>query len=100
MFLFTPDQTGVGISAGQAVRQGVRDVWNTIMRLRDYRNVALYLLARMLFNDGKVAIMTFFAIYATGVFGWGGAERLLVGVFLTVMGVVLTILLALMEETR
>ena len=37
--------------------------------------------------DGKVAIMTFGMIYASGVFGWGGAERLLVGIFLTVFAV-------------
>ncbi len=87
LFLFTPDQRGTGTSALQAVRQGTRDVWNTIRRLRHYRNIALYLGARMLFNDGKVAIMTFGMIYASGIFGWGGAERLMVGVFLTVFAV-------------
>lgn len=87
LFLFTPDQAGTGVSASQAVRDGLRDVWGTMVRLTYYRNVALYLAARMLFNDGKVAIMTFGMIYASGVFGWGGAERLLVGIFLTVFAV-------------
>lgn len=87
LFLFTPDQAGSGVTARQAVREGMKDVWQTLLRLRAYRNVALYLAARMLFNDGKVAIMTFGMIYASGVFGWGGAERLLVGVFLTVFAV-------------
>ncbi len=41
----------------------------------------------MFFNDGKLAIMTFYMIYATGIFDWGGAERLLVGVFLTVFAI-------------
>ncbi|MEC8867309.1 MAG: MFS transporter, partial [Pseudomonadota bacterium] len=59
LFLFTPDQAGTGVTAHAAIRQGLADVWLTIRRLRDYRNVALYLIARMLFNDGKVAIMTF-----------------------------------------
>ena len=67
---------------------GLADVRRTILRVRSYRNVALYLLARMLFNDGKVAIMTFAMIFASGVFDWGGAERLLVGVLLTVFAVV------------
>jgi UMF1 family MFS transporter len=87
LFLFTPDQKGSGTSAREAVRQGLADVWNTLRRLRHYRNVAIYLGARMLFNDGKVAIMTFGMIYASGVFGWGGAERLLVGIFLTVFAI-------------
>jgi len=87
LFLFTPDRAGTGVSARQAVREGLADVWHTVRRLRHYRNVAIYLAARMLFNDGKVAIMTFGMIYASGVFGWGGAERLLVGIFLTVFAV-------------
>jgi len=87
LFLFTPDQTGTGVTARQAVRDGLADVWRTVRQLRHYKNVALYLGARMLFNDGKVAIMTFGMIYASGVFGWGDAERLLVGIFLTVFAV-------------
>jgi MFS transporter, UMF1 family len=87
LFLFTPDQLGTGASARQAIRDGLADVWRTVRELRHYRNVALYLGARMLFNDGKVAIMTFGMIYASGVFGWHDAERLLVGIFLTVFAV-------------
>jgi len=87
LFLFTPDEKGTGTSAKEAVREGMKDVLHTIRELRHYRNIAIYLGARMLFNDGKVAIMTFGMIYASGVFGWGGAERLLVGVFLTVFAV-------------
>lgn len=88
LFLFTPDQAGTGITARAAIRQGMADVWLTIRRLRDYRNVGLYLFARMLFNDGKVAIMTFGIIYASGVFDWGLAERLLLAVFLTIFAIV------------
>jgi UMF1 family MFS transporter len=87
LFLFTPDQTGTGVTARQAVRDGLADVWQTLRQLRHYRNVAFYLGARMLFNDGKVAIMTFGMIYASGVFRWGDAERLLVGIFLTVFAI-------------
>ena len=87
LFFFTPDQTTTGVTAKQALQAGVRDVWRTVQRLRQYRNIATYLLARMFFNDGKVAIMTFYMIYAAGIFDWGGAERLLVGVFLTVFAI-------------
>lgn len=87
LFFFTPDQAGSGITAKEAVRQGMRDVVGTLTRLRDYKNIAIYLTARMLFNDGKVAIMTFYMIYASGIFDWGGAERLLVGIGLTVFAI-------------
>lgn len=87
LLAFTPDRAGTGVSARDAVRAGLSDVLRTVRSLRHYRNIAIYLAARMLFNDGKVAIMTFGMIYASGVFGWGGAERLLVGIFLTVFAV-------------
>lgn len=88
LFLFTPDRLTSHVSAREAIRQGLGDVWQTFVRLRSYRNVALYLGARVMFNDGTVAIMTFGMIYASGVFGWGAAERLLVGIFLTIFAVV------------
>ena len=87
LFLFTPDRAGTGVSREQAVRAGLADVWQhgaATAPLPERRDVPR---ARMLFNDGKVAIMTFGMIYASGVFGWGGAERLLVGIFLTVFAV-------------
>jgi UMF1 family MFS transporter len=87
LLLFTPDQTGTGVSARAAIRAGLRDVLDTVRTLRRHRNIAIYLIARMFFNDGKVAIMTFGMIYASGIFGWGGAERLLVGIFLTVFAI-------------
>ena len=87
LFFFTPDQSNVATTARQAVREGIADIWNTVRHLFAYKNVLLYLIARMFFNDGKLAIMTFYMIYATGIFDWGGAERLMVGVFLTVFAI-------------
>ena len=87
LFLFTPDHAAVKLPARNAIRQGLGDVLRTLRQLGHYRNIAVYLAARMLFNDGKVAIMTFSMIYASGVFGWGGAERLLAGILLSVFAV-------------
>jgi UMF1 family MFS transporter len=87
LFFFTPDRAGAGTPARQAIREGIANVVQTLLHLRHYRNIAIYLLARMFFNDGKLAIMTFYMIYAAGIFDWGGAERLLVGVFLTVFAI-------------
>ena len=40
----------------------------TIRSLRHYRNVATYLLARLFFNDGMTALLTFGGVYAAGTF--------------------------------
>ena len=44
--------------------------------------MALFLLARMLYTDAKVAILAYSGIYAAGVFGWELAELLLFAVLL------------------
>ncbi len=87
LFLFTPDAAASSTPVGQSIRAGIADTLGTLRELRHYRNIAIYLLARMLFNDGKVAIMTFGTLYATGVFGWDAVERLIFGIVLTVVAV-------------
>jgi len=70
-FLFTPDTPRRReVSFRGAIVQGVGRVISTVRQLKHYRNVALFLLARMFYNDGKVAILIFSAIYASGVFKW------------------------------
>ncbi|MDP9198327.1 MAG: MFS transporter, partial [Pseudomonadota bacterium] len=56
LMLWTPDRPSTGVAAGAAVRQGLAQLWLTIKRVRSVSNVALYLLARMLYTDGKVAV--------------------------------------------
>jgi len=77
LLLWTPDRPATGISARRAVREGLEQLWLTIKRARRVSNVALYLLARMLYTDAKVAILAYAGIYGAGVFGWELAELLL-----------------------
>ena len=83
MLLWTPDRPSTGVSLKQAVGEGLGNVWATIKRVRQVRNVGLYLLARMLYNDGKVAILAYSGIYAVGTFGWELVEILLFAIVLT-----------------
>ncbi len=54
--------------------------------IRDHAQVALFLLARMLYADGLGAIFAFGGIYAATVFGWGATELGLFGIILTISG--------------
>lgn len=87
IFLNTPDLTTTGERFGDAMRHGVGNVIRTIRKLRDYKNVALFLIARMLYADGKTAILIFSGIYASGVLGWGLIEMLAYGIILSVFAV-------------
>lgn len=87
IFLYTRDLDTTGERFIDAARRGVGNVMRTIRKLRDYRNVALFLLARMLYADGKTAILIVSGIYAAGVMGWGLIEMLAFGVILTTFAV-------------
>jgi UMF1 family MFS transporter len=84
MFLFTPDAVSAGHSIAGAVREGLKDVMRTLRALPHYRNVALYLVARMFFNDGMGGVLTFGGVYAAGTFDWETIEMLLFGIITSV----------------
>ena len=87
LFLFTPDKPSVGLGIGHAVVSGAKSVWRTILSLRHYRNVGHYLGARMLFNDGMTAVLTFGGIYAAGTFHWDALTMTMYGLELSVFAV-------------
>ena len=88
LFLFTPDRARGSLGALEAVRAGFRQLWNTLLELRHYRNVATYLVARMIYNDGKTAVLVFGGVYASGVFGWDSLTMTVFGIVLSVFAVV------------
>ncbi len=83
-FLFTPDRPATGLPAGLAVRKGLVSVARTFRSLPHYQNVATYLLARMIYNDGLNVMLSFGGIYAAGVFHWGEVESAVYGIVLSV----------------
>ncbi|MEM1433523.1 MAG: MFS transporter [Pseudomonadota bacterium] len=83
LFLATPEQ-GAGMPMATAVRAGLAEVWETVRQARRYSNVGLYLLARMLFNDGLVGVLIFSGVYAAGTFDWGTVELLILGILTSV----------------
>ncbi|MBI2737674.1 MAG: MFS transporter [Rhodospirillales bacterium] len=85
MFLFTPDGNQPRrVSLAEAARSGGRALLHTVLKLRRYRNVLLYLIAFMLYNDGLAAIIAFGGVYAAAIFGW---DTVTIGIF----GIIVTI---------
>lgn len=80
LLLFTPDGRDSGQGTVAAMRLGLAEVWRTAQKLRHYANVAMYLMARMIFNDGMVGVLIFGGVYAAGTFGWGTTTLLLFGI--------------------
>jgi len=88
LFLFTPDRPP-GPREAHAVRIGVSQLFRQLRDLiRHHGEIALFLLARMLYADGLGAVFAFGGIYAASVFGWGASELGLFGILLTVAGTI------------
>ncbi len=88
LFLFTPDRP-VKAKVGTPVRAGLAQLIRGVRELiRHHRQIALFLLARMLYADGLGAVFAFGGIYAGTVFGWGATELGLFGIILTIAGTI------------
>jgi UMF1 family MFS transporter len=88
LFLFTPDVRAKPLDArpvSATLGQLVRSVKELV---RDHGQVALFLLARMLYADGLGAVFAFGGIYAATVFGWGATELGLFGIILVLAGTI------------
>jgi UMF1 family MFS transporter len=59
-------------------------LWHTALRIRDYRNVARFLLANMIYLNGLNTLFSFGGIYAAGQFGMDVREVLYFGILLNI----------------
>jgi UMF1 family MFS transporter len=81
-FLFTPDVPGPRLAALSAIRRGLGNLRKTLRDIRSFRDFALYLIARMTYNDGLLTLQAFGGIYAAGTFGWNMNELGVFGIIL------------------
>src|SRR6185503_2639494 len=70
LFFFTPDSKGTDRSLSQAVSHGLNQLWGTVRKVRDYRNVGVFLLSRMSYNEGFISLMLFTGVFAAGILHW------------------------------
>ena len=80
-FVFLKDDW---IPGGVSVRRAFSDLAVTARHLRRYRQVVMFLLARLFYNDGLVTIFAFGGIYAVGTFGFTFTELVTFGIVINV----------------
>ncbi len=88
LFLFTPDRPSSNTGLLNAMVGGVKSVIKTTRSLKHYRNVGMYLLARLFFNDGMTAVLTFGGIYASSTFHWGPMPMIVYGIELSIFAMI------------
>jgi MFS transporter, UMF1 family len=69
--LYTYDRPRTGLSIPGAIKTGLAQLGRTVARVSHYRNIATFLVTRMIYADGMSAVFTFLAGYLGGIFGWG-----------------------------
>ncbi len=84
-FLIVPDTpTENRPPWGQAIWEGITGLIGTLRNLRNYRQIALFLLARLFYVDGLTTLFVFGGIYAAGTFGMTEADIIIFGIGLNV----------------
>lgn len=88
LFFLSRDTPATGLKPSRAAIDGISGLFQALGRLfRTDRNAGIFLVARMLYVDGKVAILIFAGVTAAGVFEWGLLEMSAYGVILSVFAV-------------
>lgn len=84
LFLVTPDRPRTRRPFAASVREGLAMLVATLKDVRGHANIAKFLLARLVYNDGLNTLFAFGGIYAAGTFGMSLNEVLLFGIALNV----------------
>jgi UMF1 family MFS transporter len=84
-FFLVPDRPASGLSMAAAARAGLAQLIASLKRIwPDHREIAHYLIARMIYTDGLNTLFTFGGVYAAGTFGMGFRDILIFGIVLNV----------------
>jgi UMF1 family MFS transporter len=82
MVLFFKERQRKSLCYSKAITLGARSLFETFKSIRQYKNIFIFLLSRMLYMDGLLAIFAFGGIYAAGVFHMTMAEVVIYGVLM------------------
>jgi MFS transporter, UMF1 family len=82
LFLLTPDAQHHTTSLSQALRAGLTQLRDSFRKLRRYKEIVKFLIARMFYIDGVGTLFVFGGVYAAGTFDMDERQILLFGIAL------------------
>ena len=87
MFLFTSDidKSNEKIPSLDVVKLGFSNLKETLKNVKKHQNIWHFLIARALYNDGVLAIISFSGIYAMAIFGWTTTS---LGIFAIIVNII------------
>ncbi len=84
IFFNTPSTSGKGKPARRAIKDGIRELFQTLQQIKRYKEIAKFLVARMFYVDGLTTLFTFGGVFAASEFGMNQSEVLVFGILLNV----------------
>ncbi len=85
LFLWLKEDRSRITPSGESIyRAAWGQLADTLRNIRQYRQAARFLIARMIYNDGLVTIFAFGGIYAAGTFGFTFEEIMIFGIVMNV----------------
>jgi MFS transporter, UMF1 family len=84
LFFFTPPTLGTGKKMGMAVRDGLKQIWETMRQIRSYGHIFRFFIAKMFYIDALVTLFAFGGIYAASTFNMTEQNVLIFGILLNV----------------
>jgi MFS transporter, UMF1 family len=84
LFLLTPDRPIRHLAPARVLREGLDKLRQTLGDVRTRRNLLLFLIANMFYEDGLVTLFALSGIYVSGAFGMSLAEVVMFGLVLNV----------------
>jgi MFS transporter, UMF1 family len=83
MFLFTRDAPRRPVNIAASITGGFRDLVALFKGVGKHRDAAIFLIARTLYSDAQIALITFSGIYASGVMHWSVLPMIAFGVLMS-----------------
>ena len=84
----------------ESVAASFKRLFHTFHELKDYKKVAKFLLARLVYNDALVTIFAFGGIYAAGVIGFTFEEIMILGIVLNITAGLGAFLMGYLDDTK
>ena len=97
-FLFVHQKRHQGRSNENLIRDSLNQVKDTFRNIRQYKEMTMFLLARLFYNDGLITVFAFGGIYAAGTFGFSFKEVFMFGIVLNVMAGLGAFLLGFVDD--
>lgn len=84
IFFLVPEINTKSKPMGEAVRAGCKELFSTLRKLPQEKNILMYLISHMIYTDGLNTLFAFGGIYAAGTYGLSFEQVLLFGITMNI----------------